>query len=230
MTVSHQKIMDLLVREYGPLPPPRRFDALTELVLTVLSQNTSDRNSHPAFEALRSRFASWEEMAGASEGEIARPIRQGGLARIKARRLKAILQEIEKRRGRLDLEFLRALPTAEARAWLRSLPGVGPKTAAVVLLFSLGKPALPVDTHVHRVAIRLGLLPPGTSREKAHELLEAIVPPAGFYPFHLYLLEHGRRICRARKPRCPLCPVNSLCPSYGVFYPVVKRERVMERV
>ena len=219
-----------LAREYGPLPPPRRFDPLTELVLTVLSQNTSDKNSHPAFEALRRRFASWEEMAGASEGEIARPIRQGGLARIKAGRLKAILQEIERRRGRLDLEFLRALPTAEARAWLRSLPGVGPKTAAVVLLFSLGKPALPVDTHVHRVAVRLGLLPPGTSREKAHALLEAIVPPAGFYPFHLYLLEHGRNICRARQPRCPVCPVSSLCPSYGVFYPVVKREQVMERV
>ncbi|HJW88135.1 MAG TPA: endonuclease III, partial [Dehalococcoidia bacterium] len=131
---------------------------------------------------------------------------------------------------KLDLEFLRALPTAEARAWLRALPGVGPKTAAVVLLFSLGKPALPVDTHVHRVAIRLGLLPPGTSREKAHELLEVIVPPAGFYPFHLYLLEHGRRICRARKPRCPLCPVSSLCPSYGVFYPVARRELAMEGV
>ncbi|MBU2008672.1 MAG: endonuclease III [Chloroflexi bacterium] len=222
--------MARLAREYGSLPPPSRFDPLTELVLTVLSQNTSDRNSHPAFEALKRRFASWEEMAGASEVEIARPIRQGGLARIKASRLKAILQEIERRRGRPDLEFLRALPTAEARAWLRSLPGVGPKTAAVVLLFSLGKPALPVDTHVHRVAVRLGLLPPGTGREKAHELLEAIVPPAGFYPFHLYLLEHGRRICRARKPRCPLCPVNSICPSYGVFYPVVKREQVMERV
>jgi len=228
--VSHQKILELLAREYGPLHPPRRFDPLTELVLTVLSQNTSDKNSRPAFEALRSRFASWEEMAGASEGEIAQAIRQGGLARIKARRLKAILQEIEKRRGRLDLDFLRTLPTAEARAWLRSLPGVGPKTAAVVLLFSLGKPALPVDTHVHRVAVRLGLLPPGTSWEKAHELLEALVPPAGFYPFHLYFLEHGRRICRARQPRCPLCPVNSICPSYGVFYPVARRELAMERV
>jgi len=222
--------MARLVAQYGPLPPPRRFDPLTELVLTVLSQNTSDRNSHPAFEALRKRFASWEEMAGASEDEIADIIRQGGLARIKARRLKAILEEIKERTGRLDLESLRAMPTAEARAWLRSLPGVGPKTAAVVLLFSLGKPALPVDTHVHRVAVRLGLLAPGTSREKAHELLEALVPPAGFYPFHLYLLEHGRRICRARQPRCPVCPVSSLCTSYSVFYPSARRELAAERV
>jgi endonuclease-3 len=228
--VSISELLDLLASEYGPLASPRRFDPLTELVLTVLSQNTSDRNSHPAFEALRRRFPSWEEMAGASENEIARPIWQGGLARIKARRLKAILREIQERRGRLDLEFLRALPTAEARAWLRALPGVGPKTAAVVLLFSLGKPALPVDTHVHRVAVRLGLIPPGTSREKAHELLEAIVPPADFYPFHLYLLEHGRRVCRARQPRCPLCRLNSICPSHGVFYPPARRELAMERV
>ena len=186
--------MARLAREYGPLHPPRRFDPLSELVLTVLSQNTSDRNSRPAFEALRRRFPSWEKMAAASEGEIAETIRQGGLARIKASRLKAIMEEIESRTGKLDLGFLRKLPEPEARAWLRSLPGVGPKTAAVVLLFSLGKPALPVDTHVYRVAGRLGLIPAGTTREKAHELLEDLVPPADFYPFHLYLLEHGRRI------------------------------------
>jgi endonuclease-3 len=222
--------MARLAGEYGSLPPPRRLDPVSELVLAVLSQNTSDRNSRPAFAALRRHFASWEEMAAASEEEIAEAIRQGGLARIKAGRLKAILEEIERRTGKLDLEFLRALLPAEARAWLRALPGVGPKTAAVVLLFSLGKPALPVDTHVHRVAVRLGLIPPGTTREKAHELLEALVPQAGFYSFHLYLLEHGRRVCRARQPRCPLCPVSSICPSYGVFYPVARRELAMERV
>lgn len=222
--------MGRLAGEYGPLPPPRRFDPLSELVLGVLSQNTSDRNSRPAFAALRRRFASWEEMAAAPDEEIADIIRKGGLARTKAGRLKAILEEIKARTGRLDLEFLKALPTAEARAWLRSLPGVGPKTAAVVLLFSLGKPALPVDTHVHRVALRLGLLPAGTSREKAHGLLEALVPQADFCPFHLYLLEHSRKICLARQPRCPLCPVNSICPSYGVFYPAARKELAMERV
>jgi len=230
MTVSYQKILELLAREYGPLHPPRRFDPLSELVMTVLSQNTSDRNSRPAFEALRRRFPTWEKLAAASEEEIAGTIRQGGLARIKAGRLKAIMQEIESRTGKLDLEFLRKLPEPEARAWLRSLPGVGPKTAAVVLLFSLGKPALPVDTHVYRVAGRLGLIPASTTREKAHELLEGVVPPADFYPFHLYLLEHGRRICVARRPRCPVCAVNSLCPSYAVFYPAASRELAMEGV
>ena len=226
MTVSYQSIMGLLAREYGPLSPPRRLGPLDELVLSVLSQNTSDKNSHPAFQALRQAFPSWEDLVQASEAQIARAIRPGGLHQIKARRLKAILREILQRRGKLELDFLRGLSLEEGREWLRSLPGVGPKTAAVVLLFSLGLPALPVDTHVHRVSLRLGLIPAGTSREKAHQLLEALVQPQDIYPFHVYLLEHGRALCRARQPRCPRCPLNQLCPSYAIFYPELVREEV----
>ena len=186
---------------------------MSSLVATVLSQNTSDVNSHRAFAALVRRFPDWESVAGADVNELARTIRAGGLADIKARRIKLILREIEEERGSLDLGFLKELRLAEAKAWLRGLPGVGPKTAGCVLLFSLGRPAMPVDTHVFRVARRLGLIDARASVEMAHEILESLVPPENVYEFHILMVEHGRRTCKAQRPRCTVCILRGLCPS-----------------
>jgi endonuclease-3 len=149
--------------------------------------------------------------------QVAEAIRVGGLAQVKAPRIQAVLSEIERANGSLDLGFLAEMEVEEARAWLRRLPGVGAKTAAVVLLFSLGKAALPVDTHVHRVSRRLGLIGPRDSAEKAHTLLEGLLPPQDYYDFHLNLLTHGRRVCTARKPRCPRCGLKDLCLAYQTF-------------
>lgn len=203
----------LLRREYGSRPWRPGEDAISTLIATVLSQNTSDANSHRAFVSLIRTFATWEEVAAVETDDIARAIRMGGLAGIKARRIKAILHQIKASRGSLDLEFLRELSPVEAKDWLRALPGVGPKTAGCVMLFSLGKPVLPVDTHIFRVAKRLGLIDSRTSAEKAHELLEAMIPPQRVYEFHLHMIEHGRRVCLARRPRCQVCVLQGVCPS-----------------
>jgi endonuclease-3 len=146
-------------------------------------------------------------------------IRPGGLAPSKAPRIQAMLREVWARRGSLDLSLLQDMPMDEARAWLRSLPGVGPKTAACVLLFSLGMPALPVDTHVFRVAKRLGLAPQKASAEQAHRLLEGMLEPEEIYPFHINLIKHGRRTCLAQRPRCPQCVLRHGCPSAVLFAP-----------
>ena len=209
----------LLRREYGPREWQPGQDPLSSLIATVLSQNTSDVNSHRAFSALVNRFESWESVATADARELARTIRAGGLAEIKAKRIKLILHEIKTERGSLDLSFLNELGLAEAKAWLRGLPGVGPKTAGCVLLFSLGRPAMPVDTHVYRVARRLGLIDARASVEKAHEILEGLVPPRNVYEFHMLMVEHGRRTCKAQKPRCTVCVLRSICPSAESFAP-----------
>ncbi len=185
---------------------------MSELVLTILSQNTSDANSGRAFMRLRSRFGTWEELLGADPDEIVPEIQAGGLARIKAPRIKGILDEVLARRGSFDLSILEELPLEEAKAWLRSLPGVGPKTAACVLMFALGRPALPVDTHVHRVAQRLGLVPAKAGATQAHDILEAVLAPEEVYPFHISLIKHGRRLCRAQRPQCERCPLLDRCP------------------
>jgi len=208
------EIIDILRQEYGELPWRPHGDPMTELVLTILSQNTSDANSGRAFARLRLRFPTWEALLlGVDPQEIAEAIRVGGLARIKAPRIRAILEDIWRRVGSFDLSFLKEMPLAEAKAWLRALPGVGPKTAACVLMFALGMPALPVDTHVYRVAKRLGLVPPQTGADRAHELLEGLLAPEQVYPFHMSLIRHGRRICKARRPLCPECPLAPRCPS-----------------
>ena len=208
-----EQVRRLLRKEYGPRRWQPRQDPLSELIAVVLSQNTSDVNSHRAFAALVDRFGSWEAVAAADPGEIARAIRAGGLADIKAARIKAILGEIRARRGHLDLGFLGQMDLEEAKAWLRELPGVGPKTAGCVLLFSLGRPAMPVDTHVYRVARRLGLIDARASVEKAHDVLEALVPPENVYEFHMLMVEHGRRTCKAQRPRCAACVLRGRCPS-----------------
>ena len=193
-------------------------DPMTELVLTILSQNTSDTNSGRAFMRLRERFPAWDALRDAPVAEIEGAIAVGGLARQKAPRIKASLQAVYDARGGWDLEFLRELPMEEAKAWLRTLKGVGPKTAACVLMFALGRPALPVDTHVHRVAQRLGLVPAKASAEKAsaekaHDILEALLAPEEVYPFHISLIKHGRRLCRAQRPLCGECPLLDGCPA-----------------
>ncbi len=187
-------------------------DPMSELILTILSQNTSDANSGRAFMRLRWRFGTWEELLAANPDEIVPEIQAGGLARIKAPRIKGILEEVWARCGSFDMMFLKELPLDEAKTWLRSLPGVGPKTAACVLMFALGRPALPVDTHVHRVAQRLGLVPAKAGAAQAHDILEAILKPDEVYPFHVSLIKHGRRLCRAQRPLCERCPLRDGCP------------------
>ena len=192
-------------------------DPMTELILTILSQNTSDTNSGRAFMRLRARLPTWEALMAADTAQIESEIAVGGLARIKAPRIKAILVEIGRRCGSFDLSFLGDMPVSEGKAWLRSLPGVGPKTAACVLLFALGRPALPVDTHVHRVAQRLGLVSAKVGAADAHDLLEAMLSPEQIYPFHISLIKHGRRICRAQRPLCDRCPLLDGCPAGQEF-------------
>lgn len=208
------ELVGRLSRLYGRPSWRPHGDPLAELVLAVLSQNTSDANSGRAFMRLRARFQRWEEVLQAPEAEIKEAIRIGGLANIKAQRLKDLLAEVLERRGSLDLSFLAQMPLQEAQEWLQTLPGVGPKTAACVLLFGIGRPALPVDTHVHRVARRLGLVPESFSPSQTQEALQASVPPELVYPFHVLLIRHGRRLCQARSPKCPICPLLDVCP-YG---------------
>jgi len=202
-----------LERQHGEFQPKQRRDPLDELIMTVLSQHTSDLNSSRAFASLRNRFATWAEVLAAPVDEVAGAIRSGGIAEIKARRIQAILAEIQHREGALDLARLQTLLDAEVDGYLRSLPGVGPKTAACVLLFSLGRAAFPVDTHVHRVAVRLGWVGEAAGAESAHDELESIVPPDLRYALHLGLVRHGRTICRSRHPLCSSCELFDLCPS-----------------
>jgi endonuclease-3 len=205
------------LRAYYGSPEPRHSDgALAELVQTILSQNTSDVNTERAFGRLWSRFGGWEAILAAPTPAVADAIRSGGLAEIKAPRIKGVLAAVKQDRGELDLEFLAELSLEEARAYLTSLGGVGPKTAACVLLFALGMPALPVDTHVHRVSKRLGLIGERISAEAAHRLLEAAIPPAEMFNAHMLLIRHGRVICKALRPRCETCPLEDVCPKVGV--------------
>jgi len=200
-----------LVRVFGLPDGSHRSDPTEELVRTILSQNTNDVNRDRAFANMWNRFGSWEAVATAAIAELADAIRTGGLADIKAPRIQKALLAIKERAGQIDLSFICGMPISEADAWLRALPGVGPKTAACVLLFSCGQPVMPVDTHVHRVAGRLGLIPPGASPEAASRLLSQAVPPPLIYPLHINLIRHGRRTCRAGRPLCDRCPLVDIC-------------------
>lgn len=200
-----------LLGSYGLPALKEKQDPLSELIQTILSQNTSDRNTARSFAELRCRFPTWEQVMAAETVEIENAIRVGGLARIKAPRIKAILEQLYAENGRLDLSMLAEMPVDDARAYLTRLHGVGNKTAACVLLFSLGKPALPVDTHVHRVSLRIGIVPPKTTAEETQRLLESSLPESFYYPFHLNMIRHGRECCSAAKPRCGVCPLKSRC-------------------
>ncbi len=205
-------ILNRLQKRWGPMEPPRRTDPLEELILTVLSQHTSDLNAERAFEQLRAAFPSWRQVVDAPSVAVADAIRSGGLANSKAPRIQAILREIRDREGAFDLTGLRSLSDDQARVYLTSLPGVGPKTAAVVLSFALGRDAIPVDTHVHRASTRLGLVPK-TSAERADRLLHDLVPDGLRTPLHVALIRLGREICRAPTPLCRQCPLKDLCPT-----------------
>ena len=202
-----------LEAEQGPAEWEPRFDPVSELVFTILSQHNSDVNAFRAYDSLRDAFGSWERVADADPDDIARVIWNGGLSRIKAPRIKAVLQDIRDRRGSLDLGFLGELPLEDAKQWLRELPGVGPKTAAIVLSFALGMPAMPVDTHIHRVSRRLGLIGPKVTADQAHDILESSVPPERVFALHVHIIAHGRQVCRARRPLCDRCVLSEGCPS-----------------
>ncbi len=203
----------LLIGEYGE-PEWRAHDPVATLVLTILSQNTNDVNRDRAYEQMRQRFPTWQAVRDAPEVELIEAVRPAGLAPTKAPHIQMALRRIAAERGELALDFLADMPLSVARQWLLSLPGVGPKTAAIVLLFALGRPAFPVDTHVHRVTRRLGWIPESTGREQAHELLEALIPPELYYPLHLNLIEHGRAVCQARTPRCARCVLQADCRTW----------------
>jgi len=208
-----EEVIELLEQEYGPRRWQPDRNPIDVLIGTILSQNTSDANSGRAFASLKASFDSWEAVASAPAEHIAQVIKSGGLSQIKSVRIKQALEQIEKEQGRISLDSLKAKTMAEAEDYLMRLPGVGHKTARCVLLFSLGKPSLPVDTHVFRVAKRLGLIDSKTSIEKAHSLLQEQIPPSQVYQFHVHMIEHGRRICHARQPRCDRCILSDICPS-----------------
>jgi endonuclease-3 len=212
------ELHDRLRNLYGEKIAKVSDEPVAALVNTILSQNTNDRNRDIAYHRLRTRFPAWEDVRDAPEHLLEETIRPAGLAPTKAPRIQKALQRITEVNGSITLAFLKHMQLDEARAWLTSLDGVGPKTAAIVLLFALGRPAFPVDTHIHRVTKRWGLIPEKTSREKAHVLLENLVPSQLYYEFHLNIIEHGRAVCVARNPRCDQCILQDLCLYYQLRY------------
>jgi endonuclease-3 len=211
----------ILERCYGPRTWQPDEDALSQLIKTILSQNTSDINSLRAFRALRERYPDWDDVRRAPRSRVAEAIRSGGLANIKAGRIKTILRRIYREHPDGDLSFLGSWPTDRIREYLERFEGVGEKTVACVLLFALGRPVMPVDTHVRRVSQRLGLIPPQTDADRAHRLLQEAVPASLVYAFHLHLIEHGRKICRARQPLCRRCRLSGRCRAYRDSWPQI---------
>lgn len=206
----HERLLDF----YGEPVWRNPLPAIDELVSTILSQNTNDINRDRGFNALRAKFRTWEEVRDADTVDVVNAIRPAGLANQKGPRIQQVLRSITEERGSLDLSFLEKLTVDEARAWLTRFNGVGPKTAAIVLCFSLGKPAFPVDTHIYRVTGRIGLRPEKMTVEQAHPHLESLFPPETYYAAHLNIIRLGREICQARRPRCEVCPIIKMC-DYG---------------
>ncbi len=199
---------------YGDRLWEPRFDHLLDgLIHTLLSQNTNDANSHLAFRRLKERFPSWEEAAAAPVEHIEEAIRPGGISRVKAERIKTLLEKVRRDFGTYCLAALGEMDAQGAMSYLLGLPGVGRKTASVLLLFQLGHPFFPVDTHIFRLGKRLGFIPPRAGSLEAHEIMDRAVPADIKFRLHLNLIEHGRRICRARNPRCAECCLRDRCPS-----------------
>ena len=207
----------LLSAQYGPFEEEPRLDAVHEVVFTILSQHTSDINSSRAFRLLMERFGALEAVAQANVADIEEAISPGGLARVKAPRIKEVLNLILELNGSLDLSFLREMSLNDARDWLRQLPGIGPKSAGIILSFSLGMPAMAIDTHIYRVCQRLQLIGPKVNAEKAHDILEAMVAPDQVFQFHVAFITHGRQVCKAQRPRCVECVIAATCPSRDQF-------------
>ncbi|KPL05125.1 MAG: hypothetical protein AMJ73_02445, partial [candidate division Zixibacteria bacterium SM1_73] len=217
MNKKIKRLSDLLQKEYGKKAWRVHGDPLSVLIGTILSQNTSDNNSHKAFSNLKSKFKNWDEVRKARVKKVADTIRSGGLADIKALRIKNILSQIYEENGSLNLSFLRRWQTNKIKSWLRRFKGVGEKTIACVLLFSLNKPAMPVDTHVLRVSKRTGLVPQNSNAAQAEVLLERLVPKDWIYQFHLNLIAHGRMICKPANPLCQDCVLLENC-EFGKSY------------
>lgn len=211
---KYEPIARLLMELYGYPEWRQSLPPLDELIDCILSQSTTDTNRDRAFDALKARFPTWEEVRDAPTSEVIEAIRPAGLANQKAPRIQQVLRTITEQLGELSIDSLADMELEAARAWLMSLDGVGPKTAAIVLCFAFNRPAFPVDTHVHRVSQRIGFVPVGISAEKAHPLMEAIVPPKDYYAFHLNVIRHGREICKARNPLCERCPLTDYCDYY----------------
>ena len=208
-------VMTQLGEAYGPVEWEPRYNPAEELVYTILSQHTSDINSERAFLNLMSVFGTLDAIADASTDDIEDAIKSGGLAKQKSVRIKQVLNIVRSDVGSFDLSFLGEMPLDESKAWLKDLPGVGPKTAAIILCFSLGMPAMPVDTHIYRVSQRLGLVGKKVSADKAHDILEPMVSQEDVFAFHMYLIKHGRQICKAQRPKCDECVLAWGCPSNG---------------
>ncbi len=210
LTAVHEKLM----AKYGSPTWRQWLPPVDELVSTILSQSTSDGNRDKGFYALKEKYPDWEAVMNAPEAEIIATIRPAGLANQKGPRIKQALQYVHDEQGELSLEFLNDMTLDEAREWLVKIKGVGPKTAAIILLFGFNRPAFPVDTHVHRITRRLGLIGPKVSADKAHPILEKMGDPDTYYPLHLNIIRHGRETCRARNPLCDQCPITLECDTY----------------
>ncbi len=203
-----------LAAHYGwPEATHPKGKALDVLIETILSQHTSDTNSRRAYHELRRVFPRWEQVLAASPRAIEKAIRSGGLAHQKSVRIQAVLKQIKDREGRIALARLSRMPTDEAYSYLASLPGVGGKTACCVLLFALGHPVMPVDTHIHRIVGRLGWIRPNALPQETRAVLEKYLSPSQLYHAHVLFIAHGRRICTARNPACGRCPLRSICPT-----------------
>ncbi|MBN1438196.1 MAG: endonuclease III [Anaerolineales bacterium] len=209
-----QRIYRKLRDTYGEPVWERKPSPVDELISTILSQNTNDSNREKAFSALRRKYPRWEDVLNAPAKEIVAAIRPAGLGPQKGPRIQKALAAIRERGGRIGMDFLRGFPAEEVRSWLTSLPGVGPKTAAIVMLFALDIPAFPVDTHVQRVTGRLGLRPPRMSADKAHEHLAGLFDPEQYATAHLNLIRLGREVCHARAPECGRCVFRRMCPFH----------------
>ena len=211
------EIFSILKSKYGVIEWEPRNEPIMELVYTILSQHTSDLNSERAFLNLLKEFENDPyQIAQADVDSISKVIRSAGLYRKKAAVIKDVLNQIHNKLNSFDLNFLKYMPLKDAKSWLIDFNGVGPKTAAIVLCFCFGMPAMPVDTHVHRVSKRLGLILDKVTAEDAHEILESKVDPDIVFPFHMYLIKHGRDTCKALKPRCSQCTLSQICPSRSV--------------
>ncbi len=219
-TRIHQRLLDFYGQPVWRNPLP----AIDELVSTILSQNTNDTNRDKAFFALRERFPTWEQVRDANTADVIESIRIAGLANQKGPRIQNVLEKIATLRGSLDLDFLKEYSTKEASDWLLQFKGVGPKTASIVLLFSLDKPAFPVDTHVYRITGRLGLRPPKMNADKAHDHLAEQFPEETYYAAHLNIIRLGREICKARQPQCEICPLQVMCVYYAENSPEISKQ------
>ncbi|MEP0765963.1 MAG: endonuclease III [Fimbriimonadia bacterium] len=206
-----RRIVEHLEVLYGRAAHRPRFDPVEELICCILSQHSADVNSFPAFTRLRARYPEWQQVLDAPVEEVAETIRRAGMHNQKSERIRQVLARIYEETGGFSLDHLRTMPWPEARKWLMSLPGVGPKTAAIVLCFTMGQPVIPVDTHVFRVGWRIGFYDKKIGEAKAHDVLQAAVPEDLAYRFHTTLIQHGRNLCRARDPECAACPIRSMC-------------------